>query len=292
MILPDPQIGFRLYEDGTLDPFHDEQAIDVALQITAVVQPDLVLWLGDYLDLAEFSHFEQEPAFARSTQAAIDYGHALLAKVGALVPGARQVLLEGNHDRRLQKHVTANAMAAFGLRQACGDWPVLSVPHLLRLDELGVEYVGGYPAGEYWVSDRLRAIHGVIVRNGGSTARAVAGAESVSTLFGHIHRIETGYATVRTRAGGQTRVAHSPGCLCRIDGAVPSTKGSTTLDERPVQSWENWQQGLTVVSYRDGDEPFSLESVFIDTVSGHRAAYGGRVYTPETLARVDKSGIG
>jgi hypothetical protein len=120
----------------------------------------------------------------------------------------------------------------------------------------------------------------VLVRSGGSTARAVAGAGCVSTLFGYVHRIETGYTTVRTRAGGQTRVAHSPGSLCRIDGAVPSAKGSTTLDERPVQSWENWQQGVAVVQYEDGDKPFSLESIFIDTVADHRAAYGGQVYTP------------
>ncbi len=259
VILPDPQIGYRLYGNDTRDPFHDLAAIDVALQITAAVQPDLVVWLGDYLDLAEFSRFEQEAAFARSTQAAIDYGHELLAKVGALVPGAHQVLLEGNHDRRLQKHITANAMAAFGLRQAGHGWPVLSVPHLLRLDELGVEYVGGYPAGEYWLNDRLKCIHGVIVRSSGSTARAVADDETVSVLHGHTHRAETAYKTTRVRSGGRTRVVHSPGCLCRIDGAVPSTKGSTMLDERPVQSWENWTQGLAVVHYQDGDGPFNVE---------------------------------
>lgn len=43
-------------------------------------------------------------------------------------------------------------------------------------------------------------------------------------------------------------------------------------------SFEDWQQGLAVVSYRDGDEPFSLEGIYIDTMSGHRAVYGGKVY--------------
>ena len=33
IILPDPQIGFRKFEDGTHDPFHDERAMSVALQI-------------------------------------------------------------------------------------------------------------------------------------------------------------------------------------------------------------------------------------------------------------------
>ncbi len=120
------------------------------------------------------------------------------------------------------------------------------------------------------------------MRSNASTARAVASAESVSTLFGHIHRVETNYTTVRTRTGGITRIAHSPGCPCRIDGAVPSTKSSTTLDGRPVLSAENWQQDLAVVHNEEGDGPFSLESVFIDTMAGHRAAYGGQVYTPLT----------
>jgi len=34
--LPDPQIGYRRYEDGTLDPFHDEAAMDVALQVVGL----------------------------------------------------------------------------------------------------------------------------------------------------------------------------------------------------------------------------------------------------------------
>ena len=61
---------------------------------------------------------------------------------------------------------------------------------------------------------------------------------------------------------------------------MPSAKGSTGLDGRPVPSWENWQQGLAVIRYEEGDHPFSMESVFIDTMAGHRAAYGGQVYEP------------
>jgi hypothetical protein len=34
--LPDPQIGYRKYEDGTVDPFHDEAAMDVALQVVGL----------------------------------------------------------------------------------------------------------------------------------------------------------------------------------------------------------------------------------------------------------------
>ncbi|WP_218571937.1 hypothetical protein, partial [Pseudomonas sp. SZ57] len=80
----------------------------------------------------------------------------------ANAPEAEVTLIEGNHDRRLQKSILRNAKAAFGLKRANDpeSWPVLSVPNLLRLDDLGVEYVEGYPAGEKWINDNLVCIHG------------------------------------------------------------------------------------------------------------------------------------
>lgn len=284
VILPDTQIGYRYYADtDEYDPFHDNDAIEVALEIVERVQPDEIILLGDYLDLPQFGTYEQEATFARTTQRAVDYGYKLLSLLRGIVgPGCKIVMLEGNHDRRLEKMVTRNAMEAFGLRRAddITGWPVLSLPHLLRLGELGVDYIGGYPAGSYWINDRLKCIHGSIVRSGGSTARAVADAERVSVIFGHIHRVETQYRTADVREGGRTRLAHTPGCLCRIDGAVPSVKGSTDLAGRPVTHYEDWQQGLSIITYQPGDGPFSLESVFINTLEGHRAVYNGEIYTP------------
>jgi predicted phosphodiesterase len=281
VILPDTQIGYRFYQDsGEYDPFHDKKAIDVAWQITRDVKPDTLIFIGDFLDLPTFGKYEQEATFARTTQKSVDYGYSLLAAYRALLPHAKIVVLEGNHDRRLEKMVTRNAMEAFGLRRAddVSGWPVLSLPHLLRFSELGIEYVGGYPAGTYWINDRLKCIHGSVVRSAGSTAKAVVDEERTSVIFGHIHRIETQYKTTSVREGGRTRLAHTPGCLCRIDGAVPSVKGSTDLSGRPVEHFENWQQGLSVVSFEDGDGPFNIESIFINTADNYRAVYGNKVY--------------
>ena len=64
------------------------------------------------------------------------------------MPRAKIVWLAGNHEERLPNYLMDNARAAFGLHQA-GDtegWPVLSVPHLCRFEEQGVEYLPGYPA--------------------------------------------------------------------------------------------------------------------------------------------------
>src|SRR5690606_38918294 len=47
----DHQIGFRRLDDGTLDPFHDQRAMDIFTQVCANYQPDKIQILGDFLDL-------------------------------------------------------------------------------------------------------------------------------------------------------------------------------------------------------------------------------------------------
>jgi predicted phosphodiesterase len=279
VVLPDPQIGYRMYDDGTMDPFHDEESMAVALQILADVDADLIVNLGDFLDFAEFGKFEMEPAFAKTSQAGVDRGHKFLCQQRQIAPDADIILLEGNHDRRLQKAVTTNTVAALHLKRAevPEDWPVMSVPFLLRLNEdhLNVEYVGGYPAGIYWINQNLACIHGHTTRSRGSTVAAVVDDERTSVIHGHIHRIELQHKTRRTFEGAKRSLAASPGCLCRTDGAVPSTKGSTDPHGRPVNAVEDWQQGMAVVSYEEGDGNFDVELI---PISRGEAIFRGDYY--------------
>ena len=282
VIVPDPQIGFwRDIETGELQPFHDESAMNVVLQAIRDLQPDLIVNLGDLLDFAEFGKYEQTPTFQRTAQATIDRGHLFLAEQKAAAPHAHIVLIEGNHDRRLQKATVNNMAAAFGISQARipETWterlPVLSVPHLLRLEEMGVEYVSGYPAATYWINNRLKCIHGIAVASRASTARRVSDDERVSVIFGHVHRIELQYKTVNVREGGRISLAFTPGCLCRIDGTVPSTKGSTDYLGRPVTNYENWQQGFGVVDYEEGEGDFNVSHAFIHE---GQAIFRGKLY--------------
>lgn len=269
VILPDPQIGFRQFEDG-LDPFHDDAAMDVALQIANVLEHDggvhQVVNLGDFLDLPAQGKYEQEAAFAFTSQQAIDRGHLFLQEQRAVAPDAKIILLEGNHDRRMQKFVQNNALAAFGIKKANApeSWPVMSLPNLLRLDEIGVEYIDAYPAGMWWINEKLRAIHGDKVNSGGNTAMKYTNEmPHISTVFGHIHRQEIQSKTTFDRNGKIKVMGISPGCLCRVDGAVPSVKGSTDVNGRPVVYYENWQQGMAVITYKP-EGSFHVDLVHID----------------------------
>ena len=270
VVLPDPQIGYRKFDDADLDPFHDEKAMDVAIQIINAEEHEngvsQVVNLGDFLDLPAQGKYEQEASFAFTTQHAIDRGSLFLAEQRAAAPNAKVVVLEGNHDRRMQKFVQANALSAFGLKRANApeSWPVMSLPYLLRLDEIDVEYIDAYPAGMWWINDKLRAIHGDKVNSGGSTAMKYTNEmPHISTIFGHIHRQEIQSKTTFDREGKIKVMAISPGCLCRVDGHVPSVKGSVDSHGKPVTYWENWQQGVAVVQYKD-EGSFHVDLVHID----------------------------
>jgi len=279
VVFPDMQIGFYRHPDGELEPTHDPTAIEAALALTVHLRPSRVVLLGDNLDLPEFGKYRLSPAFAQTTQATIDYASATVARLRAAVPdGCTIDWLAGNHEERLQHWLTDNARAAFGLRQGNTPegWPVLSVPHLCHLDDHGVTYHPGYPASDLWVTDNLKIIHGDRVKSRGSTAHKYLDEQKVSVIYGHIHRIERAHRTREDIDGPAEIMAASPGCLARIDGAVPSTKQGLDLDGRPLIRCEDWQQGVGVVTLHAGGE-WDYETA---RISNGRAYHRGRVYEP------------
>ena len=257
MTLPDIQMGFYVDGRGRMHPTHDEAALDCALQLIRLVRPDHIVLHGDNGDFPELGKYRLTPTFVRTTQATIDRLGLLAAQVRASAGDECKIeWLEGNHEVRLPNYIIDNAKAAFGLRQANKpeSFPVLTVPSLCDLAGHGVDYLPGYPANEAWINDRLRVIHGHNVVSNGSTAHKYLAQERVSTVFGHVHRREWAERTRMTRKGPRTIIAVSPGCLCRTDGAVPSTKSGWDENGVPISSSEDWQQGLAVFTYEKGDD--------------------------------------
>lgn len=277
VVLPDMQIGYFRNKAGELEPTHDEGAIDIAFSIIKDVKPDLIVMVGDNLDLPEFGKYRLSSAYALTTQASIDRATTLCAQLRTIAPHARVVWLSGNHEERLVNYVIDNAKSAFALRKGNtpDSWPVLSVPYLCRFDEFGIEFVPGYPAGQFWINQRLRVIHGTKVRSNGSTAHAYLSTEKTSVLYGHIHRREWAERSRSDWDGPKTVMAASPGTLARCDGTVPSTKGGLDLDGRPMTVVEDWQQGIGVVTFEPGEGQFWYEQV---PFHGGEAFFRGKLY--------------
>lgn len=271
VVAPDIQAGFLRTGEGIYEPTHDPVAIDIFLQVLEVVQPHTVVLLGDNLDLPAFGKYQQHPAFQLTTQMTLNYMHELLAKIREICgPDTEIVWLEGNHEKRLPNFIIDNAKAAFGIKRANTpeSWPVLSVPHLLWMDDLNVQYLSGYPANHFWLTPKFRFIHGHSVKSKGSTAHIYLNDEKVSVCYGHIHRREWAEQTRVDYDGISTIMAASPGCLARLDGAVPSVGQGFDVDGRPVTNAENWQQGLAVMDYNIVDGRFNYDQVPIHTLGG------------------------
>lgn len=285
VILPDIQAGYYRQADDTLEPTHDPAAIDLAVNLIKKVRPSKIILVGDNLDLPEFGKYSITPAFLRTTQATIDWTTKFCAALRAAAPTAEIVWLAGNHEERVPKWLAVNAAAAFGLRRGRLDdglpvgWPVLSVPFLCRMDEFGVDYRPGYPAANFWLTPRLKVIHGDKVKSRGSTSHMYLTQEKVSVIFGHIHRREWAEITREDHDGPRTIMAASPGCLARIDGVVPSFGQGLDLDGRPLTRHENWQQGLAVVDYNTDTGNFYYQQVPIFNEDGEPwMRYEGREY--------------
>jgi hypothetical protein len=192
------------------------------------------------------------PEFVLTTQAALDRGHEYLAQQRAAAgPDAEIWLLGGNHDNRLELSVARNTMAALRLRQAKApdSWPVLSIPFLLRLEDLDVTYVGSYPAGRIKLAEAhgeqtpLYALHGEKL-----DMKKQASSERQSTIQGHTHHVSMHCETYEVDGQAQQVQSWTLGCLCRIDGAVPSTKGGTDEFGRPYKRQESWQHAVGVLT--------------------------------------------
>jgi len=278
VIVPDIQIGYFRDVDSQLIPTHDERAIAIAMAMIRDIQPDQVVMLGDNLDLPEFGKYRLSPAFALTTQASIDRATTLCAEIRSASPKSKVVWLAGNHEERLTNYILDNAKAAFGITKGNTPqtWPDMSIPSLCRMDEYGVEFESGYPAGRYLINKQLACIHGNRVRSKGSTAHIYLNEQKLSVIYGHIHRIELAYRTRHDWDGARTIMAASPGTLARIDGAVPSTKGGVDAWGRPKTVVEDWQQGVGLVTYEEtGKNLFSYEVV---TIYDGYAIFRGKEY--------------
>lgn len=207
------------------------------------------------------------------------------------VPRGRFVAYRNNKpfltgNSRLTNYLTDKATPVLALSRAGEDQPVVSVPHLCRFEDYDVEFLGPYPDTEFWVNDHFRLEHGSLYSStpGGTAAKHLK--NGVSVGHGHTHRVEYLQETRHTPRGPRTHFAGSPGCLCRIDGAVPSAKtGITAKGKQAKQKSENWQQGLWLFKYQpEGDQLVTLDQI---SIWGGWAQWEGVDY----FARVDVDGV-
>jgi hypothetical protein len=270
LVITDTQNGYlRDMRTGSLREFHDRRAWEIACMIAAREQPETIVLIGDHCDLPDWSDkFARTPEMYFTTQPMLLELHWWLARLRYICPSAEIIFIEGNHEERLQRAVTNNMINAWGLQSVddfkAGAVPTLSVENLLSLPSLGINYLGPYPDGEFWINNNIKAEHGNIAKsNPQETARAILGRSRSSTVFGHVHRREAASKNEYRKGGFVTYTAECFGCMCHLDGRVPSHEQK-----------HQWNQGLGLVWYEPGNGLFRTEHI---PIHEGQAIYGQEV---------------
>lgn len=256
-IWPDIQCGFkRDFRTGELSPLHDRRAIDVAVQVANAIKPDRHVFLGDNLDLPEWSDkYLVSPEFYWTTQPSAVELAWIYGQAKGISPDGQIDWILGNHEARMQKALLTYFKQAYQLRPVddLHGAPLMSIERLLGVESLGIKLSEGYPMGEVWLGNGYRLSHGTTVRSqSGKTVATVTNDLRCNEGFGHIHRVESAAKTFWQREGARIYRAESFGTLASIKpGVVPSNAARV-----------NWQQGGGWIDYEE-ESKFSHTTQFI-----------------------------
>jgi hypothetical protein len=264
----DPHFGYkRDFNTGQLIPFHDRRALSIVLQVAETFLPDVTVWAGDMQDLADWTEkFVRSPDMFHCTQPALVECAWVMGQVAKY--SQESVVLKGNHDKRMEDAISNHLSQAYFLRPAnkLDSPPALSIPYLLGLDDMEVQYIDDYPSGKYYLNDDLALIHGDVARAApGATAAAILDKSQISKGFGHIHRRELVSKTLWYHGKPKVLQAFCPGAVCKIDKTVPGATDENT-----------WQQGIAMIEY--DDEGFNVDFIAINEGSAY---YRGKHFLAE-----------
>ena len=243
LLIPDSQNGYRRRGryGQHLEPLHDRRAWDCCVQLAEHLRPGRIVLLGDMVDNAEGS--KKWPVgrdLLNTLQPTIDELAWWIAQLRVACPDAEIVYLEGNHEDRLDRAMIAYMREMQGIRPAGDPDPLITWARLLRLDDLGVRYVGPY-------GERVQIYPDAYVEHGtkhavggGSTGDRYLARATSSVYVGHCH---SRFLVAKTGHDGGRRVIEcgSPGTIARVDGAVPA-----------VSPRVDWQQGAMILTHEDG----------------------------------------
>jgi predicted phosphodiesterase len=120
-------------------PFHDLDALKIALRHGKKLEVDCVILNGDVLDFYALSFWEKDPRLRNFAQE-IEWGKSFLETLRDSFPKAQIIYKEGNHEERLWRYIAAHAPDLLGVRTG-GGLDLLSLATLLDFASYDVRLV-------------------------------------------------------------------------------------------------------------------------------------------------------
>jgi predicted phosphodiesterase len=185
-------------------PYHDEQALEAAIEHLKKSAIDTLILNGDFCDFYRISRWQKDPRkrhFSEERKSII----AGLDWLRESFPKVRIIFKDGNHEERFAHFIWEKAPELY-------DLPGCQLPTLLEFDRIGIEHVTdqrpvmvgklpllhGHEMGRSGISSPVNPSRGVFLR----TMHTV--------LVGHGHRTST---HVETDMFGREVAVWSIGCL-------------------------------------------------------------------------------
>lgn len=197
-------------------PYHNEEALEVALQYGEDNNADHILLNGDTCDFYNVSSYNKDPE-ERNLSNELQKTRQFLAHVRERFPKAKIVFKIGNHEDRWEKYLINKAPELLGISQ-------FKMNEILNFDKWDVDLVTSMQkikAGKH-----LTILHGHETRNSGVyPARTLLTRTKVCSIAGHNHRTSTyGEKT----ADNKYLYSWTLGCLCDM-----------TPDYMPINQWNH-----------------------------------------------------
>ncbi len=205
-------------------PYHDKQALQIALREGQKEQVDTIILNGDVIDFYANSFFTTDPREV-DWQRERDMTVRVLQIIREGFPGATIWHKAGNHEERYDRYLKVNAPVLFGV-------PEFSMESILHLDELDITYVD---RRRHLKLGKINVIHGHEFGrsfwNPVNPARGLFLRARATALCGHYHQSSEHN---EPNMDGRVTGCWSTGCLC---GLSP--------EYRP---YNKWNHGFAIIT--------------------------------------------
>lgn len=235
--------AFLMYDPHI--PYHDTRAFTIAKDYAVEWQPDDVIIGGDFADFKHVSFWKDAPNRMNFSDEILLVKRALI-DLRASFPIQRIVYLEGNHEARLARYLYTKAPELYGL-------PELTIPTLLKLDDLDIEYISNISLLTHgqkpFCLGKLSVLHGHEVKvswDGVNIARTMYLKTHANIIFGHNHQSQQ---FIFKKLNGKHESSTMVGALCQLS--------------EPYQSVNNWVHGFCTVRYNPVTGAFKIRNKLI-----------------------------
>lgn len=164
-------------------PYHNIKAFAVIMNVLAELSPQEIVFLGDFADFYAVNSHGRHPGMMHLLTDEVTAVNHAMDVFDISFPDTKKVLIEGNHEYRLERYLVNNAPALFG---------VTDLNYLFKLNSRPNWKLIPYGVGQSYqvLSSLLTARHEPLA----SSAKMSVARSMQNLCYGHIHRIEQAYA--------------------------------------------------------------------------------------------------